>query len=55
MGCTIISYPLETMYFSEVINDLLKTYNTVSIQKCENCYLLKLEGEVEPTERNGEK
>jgi hypothetical protein len=44
MDSTIIQYPLDSMYFVEVIKDLLEVYNTVSIQKCINCYMLKVEG-----------
>lgn len=39
-----IRYPLESLYLNETIDELLTTYNTVSIQKTSECYILRLEG-----------
>lgn len=41
-----IRYPLESLYLNETIDALLTTYNTVSIQKTSECYILIIESEV---------
>lgn len=51
MKSSIIYYPLETSYLREVIDDFLTVYNTVSVQKCKDCYVLKLENEVKGKEQ----
>lgn len=39
-----IRYPLESLYLHETIDALLTTYNTVSVQKTSECYILRIEG-----------
>lgn len=40
---TIIKIPLDTLYFQEFVNELLKVYNTVSVQSDKDYYWIKLE------------
>lgn len=40
---TTIKIPLDTLYFQEFVNELLKVYNTVSVQSDKDYYWIKLE------------
>jgi len=44
MCVEVIRYPLKTDHLGEVTDDLLTIYDTVSVQRSDGCYVLKLQG-----------
>lgn len=46
-------YPVDTIFLSEIILDLLKIYNTVSIQVSDRSYVFKCEMLESGVNRNG--